>query len=246
MDSFVARGIAGGCLSAAAAFAAYRRSALTRSGAWAAAAVGVILVSAGWGWLAVAGAFFLTSSVLTRLEPRGAGSRRSRDRRGRRWRQVLANGGVAAAAAIVTIATGWPAGFGVAAGACAAATADTWATEAGRWSPTPPRLITTGAPVAPGASGGVTPLGTLASLAGAAFIATVAFGLDGTPAAGGASGARPAWAAWIALAGVTGALFDSVLGATVEGRWPWLDNDTVNVLTTAWGAAVMLSAGSAR
>jgi len=136
-------------------------------------------------------------------------------------------------------ATGWPPAFGVAAGSIAAATADTWATEAGRWSRSVPRLITTGRPVEPGASGGVTALGTAASVCGALFIAAAAVALDHTSMAH-----RGAWPAWIAAAGISGSLFDSVLGATIEGRVSWLDNDAVNVAATAWGAAVMLCAGS--
>lgn len=235
--------VAGGALSAGIAAAAYRRKALTRSGAWAAALTGVILVLAGWRWLALVGAFFITSSILTRLEAPGSRGRRSNDRGGRRWQQVAANGGIALVSAAVYAVTGWPQGFGVAAGAIAAATADTWATEIGRWSRTPPRLITTGRVTAPGASGGVTPLGTLASAGGALFIAAVAFALQGT--SGGdrlGMGARLGGTAWVVVAGITGSLFDSVLGAAIEGRGRWLDNDTVNVAATAWGAAVMLYA----
>ena len=60
-------------------------------------------------------------------------------------------------------------------GAIASANADTWATELGVLSRTPPRLITTGKPVAPGTSGGVTWYGTVAALAGSAFIGVAAF-----------------------------------------------------------------------
>jgi uncharacterized protein (TIGR00297 family) len=242
VESFLARGIGGGFLSAAVAFAAYRRAALTRSGAWAATVIGVILVLAGWRWLALVGAFFVTSSILTRLESPAPATRRSTDRAGRRWQQVVANGGIAAAAATVSALAAWPQGFGVAAGAIAAATADTWATEGGRWSSAPPRLITTGRSVSPGVSGGVTAAGTLASVAASLFIAAVALALGAVPHAGATGGAGLAMAGWIAVAGLTGSLFDSVLGATVEGRWPWLDNDMVNVFATAWGAAITLFA----
>lgn len=233
---------AGGFLSAAVAFAAHRRAALTVSGAWAAAIMGTVLVIAGWKWLILVGVFFITSSVLTRLDGKVPG-RASHDRAGRRWQQVIANGGIATLAAAIYAVTGWPQAFGVAAGAIAAATADTWATEGGRWSRVPPRLITTGRPVAPGISGGVTTAGTLASVAGAVLIAVVALMLDGLPRGGGPDfGPRVVWTAWIAVAGVTGSMFDSVLGATVEGRWRWVDNETVNVAATAWGAALMLYA----
>jgi len=239
VDSLLPRLIAGGVVSAAVAFLAHRRSALTDSGAWAAAVVGTLLVLAGWRWLALVGVFFVTSSILTRLEPAHRGGMRSRDRAGRRWEQVAANGGIAAFTAATSALTGWPQGFGVAAGAIAAATADTWATEVGRWSRTRPRLITTGKPVEPGGSGGVTAAGTLGSAAGALLIAALASLLYGTPHVRGAA-PPAAWAAWIAVAGITGSAFDSLLGATVENRWRWLQNDAVNVVATAWGAGLML------
>jgi uncharacterized protein (TIGR00297 family) len=235
----VPRLIAGGVASAAVAFLARRRAALTDSGAWAAAVVGTLLVVAGWPWLALVGVFFITSSILTRLEPPRLGGMRSRDLAGRRWQQVAANGGVAAFTAAASALTGWPQGFGVAAGAIAAATADTWATEVGRWSRVGPRLITTGQPVAAGVSGGVTAAGTLGSAAGALLIAAFALLLYDPPHAGGAA-PRVAWAAWVAVAGITGSALDSLLGATVENRWRWLQNDAVNVVATAWGAALML------
>src|SRR5262249_15057089 len=58
-------------------------------------------------------------------------------------------------------------------GAMATANADTWATEVGTLSTEEPRLITTGEPVAPGTSGGVTLLGTGAALAGAVSVGVV-------------------------------------------------------------------------
>lgn len=239
MDSLVIRGVAGGFLSLAVTFAAHRRTALTRSGAWVAAATGMVLALAGWRWLALVGVFFISSSVLTRLETSGRTARRSIDRGGRRWQQVAANGGIAALCAAGTAVTGWPQGFVVAAGAIAAATADTWATEVGRWSHTTPRLITTGRPVEPGVSGGVTGAGTLASVAGAVLIAAVAFVLESASSGSAGTAQHTAWAAWIAAGGITGSLLDSVLGAALEDRLPALNNDTVNLAATAWGAALV-------
>lgn len=215
---------------------ARRARALTRSGEWAAALCGtVLIVAGGWPYVVLVGTFFLTSSALTRLEPRGPQAPRSADRRGRRWDQVVANGGVATLCAALQGLTGWPGAFVAAAGSVAAATADTWATELGRWSPVPPRLVTTWAPVPPGTSGGITLLGTLASLGGASLIglAAGALGPAGHPVRVGAA---------VALAGASGAVLDSVLGATAERVYPWVGNSAVNLAATLWGALVSLLA----
>ncbi len=226
----------GGAASGAAALLAYRLGALTPSGAGAATALGAVLfMGGGWAWLALVGVFFATASIMTRWEPPGIENPyRSLDLGGRRWDQVAANGGIAALAAAVHGLSGSPLAFGAAAGAIGAATADTWATEAGRWSPIPPRLITTGAVVPHGRSGGVTPVGTLASAGGALLIAGVAAALAGRPLL------SPALITVLA-GGFTGALLDSVLGATIEGRLRWVGNSLINFLATAWGAGVVLA-----
>ncbi len=229
--------VAGAAGSGIVAFAAYRLRALTRSGAWAAAACGALLYGAGgWAWVVLVGAFFVTSSILTRIEGGSSDPRaRSLDRTGRRWDQVAANGGIAVLAAAVHGFTGSPLAVAAAAGAIAVATADTWATETGRWSRVPPRLITTWAAVPQGTSGGITPVGTFGAAAGAALI--------GGLAALVASAPRPALLALaVAGAGFSGALLDSVLGATVERWWPWVGNSGVNLAATAWGAGLTLLA----
>lgn len=154
-------------------------------------------------------AFFVLSTLLSR---RGTA---------RNERQVIANGGVAALAALA----GHWLWF---AGALAAANADTWATEIGIHSRTPPRLITSWARVSAGTDGGMTLLGTVGGTAGAALIAGLSMGLW----PGGL------WLAMIvAVAGVAGMLVDSLLGATVQGKVWWMDNDAVNLAATLTGAA---------
>jgi len=217
---------------------------LTPGGLVAACAVGIgVAWGLGWPGLAVLAAFFLSGSLLTQLAERRSPHRSAR--------QVLANGGVAAVAALLG---SWAA----AAGAIAAAAADTWATEIGAFSPIPPRLVTTWRRVTRGTSGGITLLGTLGGVAGAATIAWLAHAL--APRGGGLS---PGFLT-LTVAGVGGMLADSVLGATVQGKyecpacdarfergntvcheqvrlttgWRWLDNDTVNVAATVVGAAV--------
>jgi uncharacterized protein (TIGR00297 family) len=225
-------------VSGAVALLARRLEALTSSGAWAAAITGTVLVAGGgWAWLGLVGIFFVTSSFLTRCRPRAQGAASipspSTDLAGRRWDQVAANGGVAACAAAIHGLFGSPLAFGAAAGAIATATADTWATELGRWSRTPPRLITTWRSVPHGTSGGITPFGTTAAAAGALLISCAAAVL--LPGAAG----HPVT---VLAAGFSGAMVDSLLGATIEERYPWVSNSVVNLVATAWGAGVVLAA----
>ena len=213
---------------------------LTPGGLVAACAVGAgVTWRLGWPGLALLAAFFLTGSILTQLAERRGPCRTAR--------QVLANGGVALLAALLGSWAG-------AVGAIAAAAADTWATEIGVYSPFPPRLITSGRRVTRGTSGGITALGTLGGVAGAALIA-------GLTAALAPRGMAPGFVI-LAAAGVAGMLADSVLGATLQGKyecpacdarferghtvchepvrlakgWRWLDNDGVNLAATLVGA----------
>ena len=176
---------------------------------WAAALVVGVATVYGFGWrgFALLLAFFVSSSLLSKRHTE------------RTERQVVANGGVAALAALLG---NWPA-F---AGSLAAATADTWATEIGRRSPTEPRLITNWTPVPAGTDGGMTLMGTLGGIAGGAFIGGTSY-LLGFP-----------WLCGVALAGALGMLADSILGATVQGKVRWMDNDAVNLMATLTGAVV--------
>lgn len=188
---------------------------LTRRGAAAALAVGgATLWGFGWRGLILLLAFFVSSSLLTAAAKggeKGGGEGR------RNARQVIANGGVAALAAL---AGNW-AWF---AGALAAANADTWATEIGSHSPTPPRLITNWTAVAAGTDGGMTLLGTAGGIAGAGFIGALSY-LLGQGAAMALIGA-----------GTAGMIMDSLLGAIGQGKVWWIDNDVVNLAATLTGA----------
>ncbi|HEV8264119.1 MAG TPA: DUF92 domain-containing protein [Gemmatimonadales bacterium] len=191
---------------------------LTGRGATAALAVGLGTIwGLGWRGFVLLLAFFVSGSLLTPSVKGGEGAAKGGGGR-RNARQVMANGGVAALAALVGSWTWF-------AGAVAAANADTWATEIGSHSRTPPRLITDGTRVAPGTDGGMTLLGTAGGVAGAGFIAGLSYVL----------GQRGALV--IAVAGVVGMLLDSLLGATIQGKVRWVDNDAVNLAATLAGAA---------
>jgi uncharacterized protein (TIGR00297 family) len=246
-----------------------RRRSLSRGGAIAALPVGAAVVAAGgWWWGALLVAFFTSSSWLSRHRHYDAGAQ-TQQRRGseRDWVQVLANGAVATAVAMASQVLPSPVrrycypAFG---GVIAAVTADTWATEIGAGSRLPRRMITTGHLVPAGTSGGVTTRGTVGDIAGATAIAVLA-----------ATGSRCRWAPGrpsrlllsITVAGVTGSLGDSLLGATLQASYtcsdcgsmtdhavcqcgqnasltrgyPAITNDIVNLAASSTGAFVAAS-----
>jgi uncharacterized protein (TIGR00297 family) len=224
--------LVGAALAAVVAAGAWYARALTPTGALAAFAVGALTYASGTvGFTLVLLAFFVPSVMLSRLGKArkralvDVGKHGARDAM-----QVLANGGVATACAVVWAFTHDPRWAAAFAGAYAAATADTWATEIGTLARRPPRSILTLRPVPAGLSGGITLPGTLAEIGGALWIGVV--GLAGIALAYiGATGhvgfilprAQPAavvipLAALLAIpcGGIAGATLDSVLGATVQ------------------------------
>jgi uncharacterized protein (TIGR00297 family) len=207
---------------------AWRSHALTRGGAAAAFLVGTLTYASGTiGFTIVLLAFFVPSVLLSRLgrarkrELVDIGKGGARDAM-----QVLANGGVATACAVVFAFTHdirWAFAF---CGAYAAATADTWGTEIGTLARRAPRSILTLRPVPAGLSGGITLPGTLAEIAGACWIgllapAAIALAYIGSTGNFGWSTAN-AWFAMVKvlaavpLGGIAGATADSVLGATAQ------------------------------
>jgi uncharacterized protein (TIGR00297 family) len=242
--------------AAVAAGLAWRAGGLTGRGAVAAWAVGTLVVwGTGWEGGAILAAFFVPSTLVSRgtpppleLDPKEG----SRDAR-----QVLANGGVAALVSLVGLREA-DLGLWLLTCALAAASADTWASALGARSRTPPRMLWSGRPVLRGTSGAVTPLGCAGAAAGAGVVSAVAV----------AVGSPPSLFLPAVLIGFAGMVADSWLGATLQGRfhcpvcrqeseWPvhrcgartlhqggarWLDNDGVNLIATAFAAALGLSA----
>lgn len=196
---------------------------LSRDGALAAAVVGGALgAGLGWrGWTLLA--LFFASGVAA-TGPGGADRRRP----GRGGDQVLANGAVAAFAALLAAATGSIAFRLASVAALAEAAVDTVSGEVGQRLGAPARLVTDGRRVPPGTDGAVSWAGTGVGLAVAALYAGAALAV-GT--------VGPAGAGAVAVAATLGAGLDSLLGATLEssGR---LDNQGVNLISTAWAALI--------
>jgi uncharacterized protein (TIGR00297 family) len=273
------RWLVGVGVSALIAWAAWRRGSLSSSGVVGALLTGTLVFGCAG---ALAGvlliAFFVSSSLLSHFKEGAASKRRAAalfDKGGRRdLGQALANGGAAALAALLAaLPVGATASRLLAAalvGALATVNADTWATELGVLNRAPPRLIThLGRTVPPGTSGGVSLAGNAAALAGATFLALLYAALSSTALA------RPPWTAVplpsaarmllvIPVAGLCGALTDSLLGATVQRihlsratggeterafdpdgtrnehlrGWRWMSNDAVNFLASVAGATL--------
>ncbi len=263
--------MAGLLFSSGIGLAAYKRRSLSRNGVAGAVFTGATIFGMGglsWGLSLIY--FFLSSTLLSHFREQdkaeAAADKFSKGSQ-RDLGQVLANGG---AASLFSIGYGlacssrqrgiMQAGF---IGALATATADTWATETGVLSPQSPRLITTGQTVQPGTSGGITFTGTIASALGAVSLGLCFWLLQREKQ--DHVGSLP-----ISLvSGLTGSLFDSFLGATMQAMYycptcqketerkihscgtttqplrgiSWLDNDLVNLLATLWGSliAILLS-----
>jgi uncharacterized protein (TIGR00297 family) len=262
----LARLAAGFVIAAVIALAARRAGSLSTSGALAAIVIGSASIAAGWTWGALLVLFFVASSLLSRA----GGATKDRRTGGiiakagpRDATQVLANGAVfalcALGAALGTLASTVPLAA-AAAGALAAATADTWATEIGTLLGGTPRAVLTWRPVPPGTSGGMSAAGTAAMVAGALCIAFAARALALTDAL-----------AAVTAGGCAGALADTLAGATLqECRWcdacalaterhvhdcgaptrrtgglAAMDNDAVNLLATIVGATVAAAVSTA-
>jgi uncharacterized protein (TIGR00297 family) len=240
---------------------AARLKALAPSGALTAWAMGtLIFMAGGWPWILPIVAFFILSSILTRLNPGGAvkpsNPRRSAGRRN--LIQVFANGGFPL---VIAAAYGlWHTDllYLTFLAALAAATADTWGTEIGGWQRRQPRNIISWKPVAKGDSGAISLAGTIGTLAGAAALAALGWWLQPQLV-------TPRDSLAITAIGFLAATIDSILGATVQVRfrildsgrivekkpppdqdfvvhsgWWWLDNNMVNLVCTGSGAALGL------
>jgi len=206
--------------------------AVTPSGAMAGAGLAFLLfVAGGPGAFAALITVFLLTWATTRM-----GHRRKRQlgtaeqQTGRSASQVIANIGIAAAAAVAGLVAQHPAGLVVSAAALAEAAADTTSSEVGQAVSESAYLITDFSRVPVGTDGGISAAGTLAGIAAAALVAAVC-------RATGVIASQ--WLLPVAAAGVMGMIVDSFLGATFERRRR-LNNDLVNFLSTVAAALFAL------
>ncbi|MBM4167572.1 MAG: DUF92 domain-containing protein [Ignavibacteria bacterium] len=217
----------------------------------------------GWKWTIPILAFFVLSSVLSKLGKRRKGEFSDIFEKGstRDYAQVLANGGIPGALLVCSVFFRGFDFYPFYVAAIAAVTADTWGTEIGLMRKNKTYLITTFRETAAGVNGGVSYLGILGSAFGSGIVTLVAL---------------PWLAGWqVALtiigAGIVASLVDSLLGATVQatfrcpscgketekrihcagapevppvagnivGGFRWMNNDVVNFLCSASGSILM-------
>lgn len=212
--------LSGALLSGVVALLSLRLQLLTLPAAWGAVVVGACLFFAGgWPlWLLLMW-FFGSSNIASKvMAQRARGQAQSRKHTKPRglW-QVLANSVPCLACALGYVASGEMWFLVVAAGALAASTADTWASEVGIYSKNPPVNILTRKPMQRGLSGGVSPLGLAATAVASVLCALLALVLFA--AFGFSLPANVAAFVCISVCGVAGSLVDSVLGARVQAKY---------------------------
>lgn len=250
------------CLAALFAGGAFAARLLSLSGAVSTFVVGLVIFGLGGGaWAVPLLAFFLSSSLLSKLFRARKTALEATEAKGsvRDAGQVWANGGVP----VLVVLCFWYFNSRLPAyslkwfpliylAALAAMNADTWATEIGKLAPRAPRLLSNFRPAEAGTSGAVSLTGLLAAFAGAAFIplcTLLVWKLDGVAFF------------VVTWSGFLGCFADSILGASVQAVYRdaatgklterthngtvanerqrgirWVNNDLVNFLAAAISA----------
>ncbi len=115
----------------------------------------------------------------------------------------------------------------------AAKLADTCGSEIGKRWGRHTVLITSLRPVPAGTEGAISLEGTAASLAGSALMAAVML----------AAGVISGWGGWLLVTtvGLAATLLESLIGATLQHRWPWLSNELVNGIQTLLAALLAMA-----
>jgi uncharacterized protein (TIGR00297 family) len=238
------------------ALLSYKVNFLTRSGSIATFILASLIFSLGGvKWSVPIMAFFILSSILSKIRKRVNESVEAYfEKSGVRdhW-QVIANGGIGGVLVLVNYFRPSEIFYFMYVASMAAVCADTWATEIGTLYKTKTYNILNLRPTEQGISGGISFIGTLGGCLGAfviALSATAWVEINFT-----------SYSLFIVLAGVTGSLFDSLLGATIQAQFEcsrcgkitekiihcnentlhkrgynWLNNDLVNLLAGIFGS----------
>ncbi len=250
--------ISGTALSGLVSILAYRFKLLTLDGALSAFLLGSIIFGTGGVSFATPLLFFFFSSSLLSKYKQGkkAEYKTIFEKTGARDKnQVLANGSIAGVFSFIYFLIPTSSIYSAYLSSLAAVTADTWGTEVGILSPSAPLSLKNFKQVYPGVSGGMSFLGTLSSFCGSFFLASSGFipGVSPFPL-------RLNTFLIIILAGFSGALIDSLLGAFLQAQYlcpicnkpterkthcnfdskrvsgiSWLNNDWVNFLSSISG-----------
>lgn len=223
-------------LCAALSALSWKLGLLTADGSLASFGVGMVLgVFGGIGWLLLLVLFALIGFLVTRykMDLKIRNGVQEGKKGERNYRNVLANGAVPMAIAILTFLAGLegelPALIYMSA-VCVAA-ADTTASELGVLSDRT-YMITTFRRVPTGVDGGVSLYGTAWAIAASAFAALVGWVVI--------IGTVPSFLVLIPISmGVLGCFIDSVIGATLETKG-WVTKLWNNITSMALGAAIAL------
>lgn len=246
---------------------AYRMRVIDRFGAVAAIPMGFIILYFGSVlWFLVLLIFFVTASLFTKYkykQKQKMGLSEGNDG-ARGWKSVIANGGPAAAFAILYYLSHNNPVFTLSfTGSLSFALSDTVATEVGLLSKAKPRSILTGKEINTGQSGGVTVRGEIAALTGSILIGTVSGLLLSEGIMLQILVILPA----AITAGTIATNIDSIFGATIQAKYrcinckkclekraihcnvftiqergiPLIDNNVVNLLAAIIGAAISAS-----
>lgn len=209
---------------------AFRAKTADLSGLFSAALVGTILLvfatPKGTQWFLIMLSFFILGSAATKYKyqyKKRIGVEQGQSG-ARGYRNVFANGIIAAAAAVLFGVFQMPVFIVLYVGCVATAAADTLASEIGVTGGIP-YMITTFKKVPIGTNGGVTLTGEVVALLGGFAVSLVAFILNVI---------TPEMMVICTLAGFVGTNIDSLVGATLENRG-FLGNAGTNLLATIGG-----------